>query len=282
MKRLFLMLMAVLTVSACAPEQWRSISEDVASHSTGEIGVTENAKTAVIELPSYASDLYIDECMATNNSGGAIDLACGRLFPTSAWVMGQIDVSATPDFIDDTTDCQESTINDCPLYTTTDNDGHLICADFKFNAYGVTVGTAEAGTAATYVWTYYNGTSMATLTTIAVPTTFTAADHVQLFNAPVDWAKDTTDAVNDNSVTDLSDKFCIQGVATTASGTTGALANIAWVMGMEKIARQVADQSWLDFTPGNALHLRPDEDFLCYFGGTANAANTCNVIYRVR
>jgi len=280
MKRLIIISTLLLLTSSSVGYSQRI---DFFSHTTGEIGVNENAKTAVQEVPSSGKTLFIDGCLATNNSGGAIDLGCGALVRVANWTMGQLVNANTPDYIDDKTNCQESVgTSDCALYTLTPNDGHLICADSKFNAYGVTVGTAEAGTAATYVWSYYNGTTMATLTTIAVPTDFTAADHVQLFNAPLDWVKDTTDAVNDNTVTDLSDKFCIRSIATTASGTTAALGDVAWVMRMEKIARQVADQSWLDFSPQVPIKLDRGEGALCYFGGTATVANTCNIFWRAK
>jgi len=231
--------------------------------------------TTALSPPSNlsGSQLGVGEVILVNRSGVAADVGFGWKQPNALWEAGQIDVSATPDFIDDTTDAQDAGTDDFALFTTTNDDGFLVRSTHKFNVIGMTVGTAEAGTP-TYVYEYYNGTAMATLPTYSTPAAFTAADHIISFPAPHDWATGSTAAVS----TDSAGKYVIQVTASTAP-TTAPLANVLWVTTLFDYFPLLADDAALNFEMSTEVVVPAAASIVPYFG-TAATGNTIQVHWR--
>lgn len=274
---LFLSLLFVTTLHA-----------DTLPKNTGLKGYAHNSKDGITMSESLGSNrVRLHEMVVTNNSGGAINLGIGVKLPingtclsgVNCWVFGLIDDSATPDFTDDTTDAQDSGTGDIIVFSTDTNDGSLICADKPFGLWGVTVSQAETGSPV-YAHKYYNGSSMAALTMIEAPSSYTVGNHVHVFNPPDDWAVSTTNAVNDNSVTDTSGKYCVEAIATTAP-SQAVLGSVVWVHDMKQLVRSKADNGFISWSPYYPISFDIGEEIVPYFGGTANAANTYSTIYSI-
>lgn len=241
---------------------------------TGPIGYAEKGGSTVLS-PNSGGALGIGEVVITNRSGGNIDVGWGWKQPNSLWVAGQIDASATPDFIDDTTDAQDAGAGDFALTTTTNNDGFLIASKIPFHYIGMDVSTAAAGSPV-YAVTYYNGSSMAAMPlydSFAVGLASTGAQAIA-FPAPHDWAKGTTAAV----ATTLSDYYCVQVVATTAP-TTAALASTLWVGTIMDFYPLLADNAQWD-TDMKAEKVIPCGASVLPIFGTAASGNTIELHYR--
>jgi hypothetical protein len=239
-------------------------------------GYGENGKTSVL-TPATGKQIHVYQLKAENRSGGAVDVGILKKLATANWKMFSITVASTPDAADVTSTIQAGSAQ--PLFTTTNNDGFLVQSASKFNLIGLNVSVAASGGAPAYAYTYYNGTSMATLSTIAVPASYGSGTQLILFNAPVDWALGTTAAVGGDS-----DKYAIQVVASTASGTTGGSANSLWVGQFFDFQASVADKANLDIPiyQNEPLMLNANEGVFPYFSGTASAQNAIRILYKIQ
>jgi len=269
MKKLLFALM--LLVSPMAFGQ----SVPLSAFGTAIGGFNEVFKTPLVTIPSWAAQhkLYIFNAMAVNGSGGNEDIAYVTKMADAGWKWATITAASTPDATDDTTDAQDVGAGDMSLYTTTNNDGWLACATRQFNIIGFTVSQADGG-GAVYAYKYYNGSSMATLTTLHIPANYSSTgDKVHVFYAPSDWAKGTTSGVS----TSLGSYYCIEGIASTAPAQA-TLGTIAWLGQANAVDFDVPDTVQSTFNPSVPLELGANDTFGCYFE-TANASNACSALW---
>jgi hypothetical protein len=234
------------------------------------LGYSTRGTVAALSPPA-GKQLKVYLANVQNRTGSAIDAGiCVRFDPTS-WSLGTLTAASTPDFADATATIQAG--SDVSIFTTTNNDGFLVQSSRLFNVIGLTISQAES-VSPVYEYTYYNGTTYATLTTISVPTTYGAANQWIVFPAPQDWVVGTTAAVGGSTT-----KYSIRVRATTAGGQA-VKANAAWIGQFIAFQEGLADNGnvTLSFSELNPLILQANEGVMPYFG-TANAANLINGFY---
>lgn len=192
------------------------------------------------------------------------------------WKAGQIDDSATPDYIDDTTDAQDAGTNDFALTTTTNNDGFLVQCLKPFSLVGITVGTAAAGGSPAYSYTYWNGAWTA-LTLLDTPSFAGTGDTYLTFQEPLDWITNSGTAVS--TVGGTAGYYSIKVLATTAPSSTAALATVMWVVSLYDWKEGVTDNAVLNIPPADAeqgIEVVGGSSIVPYFG-TAAAGNSVSL-----
>lgn len=271
MKKIKKIIVAVLLAAGCsgvaiAENSFSSLeqSADVASFKTNG---------SVTNVPTGFNRLVLSECSATNNTGSALLVGCGRRYSNDDWSWFQIVDADTPDATGDTTDAKDAGAGDITLFTTVANGGHLVCSDRKFSGWGTEISQGQTGSPV-YAYSYYNGSTEVSLTgyEAILPATYTAGDRVQFWNIPSDWARGTIAAVGGPS-----DRYCIKALSTTAP-SQAVLGTIAWVFGIDKYFPSVA--TGIDFAPQEPVALEFGEGYGCFFSGSVNKANSCSIQVR--
>jgi len=213
-----------------------------------------------------------------NATGGAASVYIGGQTANARWVAGQWDHSADPDFyVDDTTDAQDAGASDFVLQTqSTNNDGFAIGSTRPFNVVVVDVGTAAAAAASQVdEWTYWNGSSYATLDIVRGTPTGSLFGAVQeeiiLFDPPSDWAKtDGTageggiDSADASSATQssLTGLYVLRYRATTAFDTTSPLATRLRLGTWRFMSEQVPGNGQAHYTFENGVPLTSKDEAL--------------------
>lgn len=233
----------------------------------------ETCNTPVVQL---ADNLQIEllKAKAFNGSGGAINVGIGKKFDVDSLIAYSITAASTPDASLDSTLLAGSSTQ---IFSTTNNDGFMIGCKDKFSLIRFVVSQAQAG-APVYAYTYYNGSTMATLDTESVPSSYAVGEQLIVFNPPVDWVQGTTAAVGGDQT-----YYYIQMVATTAP-STAVLATSVGVAYLFDYQKSLPNLSFVDFdlSPSEGVVLNSKEGVVGYFSGSNNSANTLMVAYRVR
>lgn len=235
------------------------------------------AKTDAV-TPATGEQLIFKEMQLENNTGGDITVGVGFKLDNSRWKFGQWDDSETASYTDDTTDAQDAGASDAALTTTTNNDGFVVQSLDKFGCVILQVGTAEAGSPV-YEYTYWNGSSWATLSTLSVSSAYTVAEHLILFSPPQDWAAlasgDTP--VDTDGLT--AGYYAIRMRATTAP-TTAPLATQIWVAKLfdhlKVLSTNTEYNSYVE--DDNGILLNGGESIIPIFS-SSNADNHVKVLY---
>ena len=231
--------------------------------------------------PSTGKQLEVFEAVAQvrDASGGDFGVFIRFADNTDAWGLGQIDDSATSDYIDQTAEIQAGTTID--IFTTTNNDGFLIQSPQPFNFVGLNITQADGG-GATYEYTYYNGSSYASLSGISLPTAYSATGQSSIvFYSPYNWEPGTTEAVGGNA-----NWYSVRVRATTA-GAAAVQANAAWVGQMLNFGAgaSAGDRLGINEVTGSVLCdpvvLQGDEGIMPYFAN-ADANNNIRIFYKDR
>lgn len=231
----------------------------------------QKGKDALI-APRSGGQLVLAEVSLENNTGGAADVGFGWKLPNALWSAGQW-VNASTTFTDDTTDAQDADAGDFAVTTTTNNDGFIIQADRPFNLIGITVSQAQAGSPV-YEYNYWNGSAYTALTTKEVPGSYTVADQFIVFQAPHDWA------VGGSGTNVSQTKYTIRMRATTAP-STAVLATILWVGQLFRVKESLANATKFTFDlEATQIVVPAGAGLLPYFGGTANANNQVEALYK--
>lgn len=147
------------------------------------------------------------------------------------------------------------------IVSTTNGDGFAVQTKRKSGLIGFEV--SQAGAAGVYVYEYWNGSSWATLNTIATPDLTATGTKILLFMPPLDWAAGGT-SLN-------SDMYSIRVRATTAPGTA-IQATSAWSGQLLEFVESVADNSSLliEFEANRPLLLESGEGIMPYYSGASN------------
>lgn len=238
------------------------------------LGYSTQSTSAALS-PGTGKQIHLYQAKVHNRSGGAIDLGLFKRLATAAWKFFTVVAADTPDATDATTAIQAG--SSTALSTLVDNSGFLIQAKQRFNLIGLVVGTAESGGSPVYALSYYNGSTYATVASVA-SIAFSSGTKAIVFFPPVDWVVGTTAAVGGDS-----DKYSIQCIATTAASSTAPAATSLWVGQCLDFTEGVADNGSLStlMPAGTPLMLEGNEGIQPYFG-TANAINVVNLIYQVQ
>lgn len=241
------------------------------------VSYNQNLKDAIL-TPASGSAIAIGKIYVANRSGSTVDVGFAYRQPNAQWEAGQIDDSATPDIIDDSSAAKSTSAGGFELFTvSTNNDGFYVQSVDRFNAVGMVIDTAASGGSPVFSYKYYNGTSMTALTPIQ-SATFTSTGYTYfLFAPPHDWAKGSTAAVGADS-----DKYIIEVIATTAPSSAGGLASDVRLYNVFEFYPQLA-------TLNEVIEDFSEQEFVCptgasvmpFFGGTASASNLAWVDYRI-
>jgi len=185
-----------------------------------------------------------------------------------------VDDSASPEATDVTSTIQGGgSVN---IFSTTNDDGFSVGSIRKFSNLVLTVTQAEAGSPV-YVYQYFNGTALATLTGISLPTAYTAADISLVFNPPNNWAKGGPSGFGLDP-----DMYHIVVTASTAP-SQAVIANAVKVISMFQIKKSVADKGELmtDLTATEGIILQSGEGIVPYFSNS-HVDNNVQVVYRIQ
>jgi len=241
--------------------------------STGMVSYAQNIQDSIL-IPQTGEALALGGYTLANRSGAAVDVGLYWRQPNALWKAGTIDASATPDYTDDTASAQSTTANAfVNVFTTTDADGFLVASKTKFHAIGFKVD--DVGAAATLAYTYYNGTSMATLPTIETPNIAASGWQYLTFTPPQDWVVNTTTAV-----TGPSNHFAIQITGATAPSSVTSISDVRLFTMIDFYPQLASNAEITSSFNGNELQLPVGASVVPYFGGTASNANAIWCDYR--
>mgnify|MGYP001594522777 FL=1 len=223
----------------------------------------------------FAYKVTLEWARLVNVSGGTIACGLGVHLPDSIAKLGSW-VDATTTFTDDTTDAQDADADDFTISTLTNNDGHVIGGQVPFNAVSYDITTAEAGSVGTYQVQYWNGTAWTTITAYVLPVFTPVGEHVLVFPNPRDW-------VRGGSGTGVSaSHYNIRVRATTAPGTTAAVAKRIHLARLELIHPALGNNSVFEYVGGRPLLLQDQGDGLCAYFQTADARNRVEAVVTIR
>lgn len=230
-----------------------------------------NANTPVL-APVSGRQLSVYSLKCINRSGGACDMGVFRKFGPKNWLLGAVASNVLSDI---TAAVQAGTASQ--IVSTTNNDGYLVSSKEAFNLIGLKVSQAQAGTP-TYTYQYWNGSTWATLITIAVPASYGSGNQLVVFATPVDWVP------GGGTVTGLdATKYNIL-VRATAAPSTAVQVNDAWVAQMLDFFPGVADKASATWQTSNVelpLIFESQDALLPYFS-SANTANMVTAQYLVQ
>lgn len=235
-------------------------------------GYATKGQTAVL-TPATGSQLKLHSVKLHNRSGGAIDAGLMIKLADGSWEAGKVIAADTPDYTEQTTQIQAGTATN--IFTLTNNDGFLVQADRPFDMIGMVVSQAQTG-APVYTYEYFDGTAYQTLTTVSVPTSYSAGAQYIVFPSPAGWSPGTTAAVGGDSAL-----YSILVRATTAPTQIVKITSL-WVAKFLCFQEALADNATisLDFDEQLPFVAESGEGLLPYFG-TASANNIVSGFYQV-
>lgn len=232
----------------------------------------QNSKDVVLAPPA-GKQLHIYSVEMYNGTGSAIDMGILKRVNLDSVNFYQTVVANTPD----ATIANGVKTVATKIFTTTINDGFLVQCASRFGMIGLNISTPSTG--GVFVVKYYNGSAYVTLTTLEVPTAFSAGTQLIVFAAPHDWVAGTTAGVGGDAT-----KFSILIQATTAPAND-VFANSLWVadlMTFRTVSSSTGVLKFSDIPPVKPLILAGGEGIQPYFSGTPSALNTIRVIYSVQ
>lgn len=233
----------------------------------------ETCNNPVVQV---ADNLQIEllKAKAFNGTGGAINVGVGKKLSTASLIAYSITAASTPD-----ASLNQSLLNETStqIFSTTNNGGFMIGSKDKFSLIRFVVSQAQAGSPV-YAYTYYNGSTMASLDTESIPSSYAVGEQLIVFNPPLDWVAGTTAAVGGDQ-----SYYYIQMVATTAP-STAVLATSVDVVYLYDYQKSLPSLSHVDFdlSASEGVVLNSKEGVVGYFSGANSSANTLMVAYRVR
>lgn len=216
----------------------------------------------------------------SNRSGGAADFGIGVRLARGAWKAGQW-VHGTTTFTDDTTDFQNTTVDDAPIETTTNNDGMVVLAVCPFNVIAFAGGVAQAGSPTrTLEYSLAGGTwtSLSGAWLFSTNFTGTGTEMVAWFNAPSNWG--LTEAGHGTGVP--VGYYGLRMRATTAPSTAAVVKSISVhrIYGSVKaLANNTTAEVRFD---GIYAPLEANGDALTLVQSSPNAASSTMALFRCR
>lgn len=240
---------------------------------SGPIALSANLHDTQLS-PGTGEGIALGGYVLSNDSGANVDAGVFIRVPNSLWQAGIITAASTPDYQGENSGAKSTTANAfVNVFTTTDNDGFLIACREKFQAVSFVVD--DVSSAGTYTYTYYNGSSMASVTPKSAAV-FTGAAATQAVTfVPSNWTKGTTAAV----ATTLSDYY----VLVVRGASVNSVVSISDVRVYQNIDYYptLLDQNQLTSNMnGSEEQYRVGSSIAAFMAGTANAQNFVNFQYR--
>ena len=235
---------------------------------------------ATIVSPGTGNQLEVFETKLLNRSGATLNMGICVKMANADWKLYRITAASTPDGTDITSTVQAGTT--ASIISTTNNDGYLVTSARPFNVIGMNIVQAETG-APTYVYSYYNGSSMSTFT----PTdtiVYTSTGNVTMTMFPsIDWVVGTSSGILDSAITPA---YSMRLLATAAPSQAVTI-NSMWVGYALAYGDTVADNAALTYPAvhsanNNAVLTLQGQEGIMPFFSTANALNMASVLYKTR
>jgi hypothetical protein len=225
-------------------------------------------------MPPSNQQLEILKVKAANESGSASNVGIGRSIAKKDFKFYRIIDSNSPKGVDVSSTIQnDGSVN---IFTTSNNDGFSVGCVRKFSNIVLTVTQGNTG-APTYVYRYYNGSSLAVLTGITLPTSYTVGDVFLVFNPPNNWARGGPAGFG------LDPEMYHLVVTASTAPSQSVISNGVTVLSMFQIKKALPDKQEVevDFTATGGLILQNGEGIVPYFS-SSNADNNVQVIYRIQ
>jgi hypothetical protein len=147
--------------------------------------------------------LLVHSASAYNGSAAAGGVGIGHSMNSNLWKVFSLGVADT----EVTSSIQSGTA--ITLFSTTNGEGVLFQAKHKFELVSFVISQAQTGSPV-YAYTYWNGSSWASLSLKNTPSFASAEQQSILFDAPIDWE------VGDGSEGGDESLYSIRVLATTA------------------------------------------------------------------
>lgn len=230
------------------------------------LAYSTKGKLGAFNFPT-TQQMEVYNARVLNRSGSALNAAILRRLNNYSW---QILTKVSSAYANVTAAIVAGTST--PVVTTTNNDGFIVKAKYRFGFIGLTVSNTATG--GTYTFEYWNGTTWATLTTLENFSNFNSTgDKFVAFLAPHDWAAGDDTATGDQSY------FSIRILHTTAPADAGNISAM-WIGQMLDFMESLADNAGLQLIgdTDSPLLLDGGENIMPYFS-TAAAENAVACIY---
>lgn len=235
---------------------------------------------------SQGTRFVIGEMNLQNRSGGSVIAGIGGRLPISLWQAGLWDDSgyaAGTVYVDDTTDWQNATVDDCLLGTTSVNDdGLLISCQVPFNIASIMVGTVASGGAPAFSLHYSIASAgvgfannWGTITNpFVAPSFIVGGEQLIWFEPPVDWVPVTTATgiINRHGAT-VPAGYAILVKQTTAGTVSAGLGSLAVLGRMFLSSESLPDNNILSNLGGVEIYLPPQCDAVCAAISVTNPQN---------
>lgn len=150
-----------------------------------------------------SQQLLVHAVSAINGTPAQNGIGIGHSINRAQWKLWSLGVSD----VELTSDIQDGTA--VTIFSTTNGEGALFQAKEKFGMIAFDISQAETGSPV-YAYTYWNGSSYATLTLKNTPSFAATGKQVILFEPPIDWE------AGDGSEGADSSLYSIRVLATTA------------------------------------------------------------------
>ena len=216
---------------------------------------------------------------AFNGSGSAANVGLACRIPITLWKFGKLTAAGV--FTDETTQAQQTTVNDCDLETTTINDGCLILCTIPFNMVVVNVTTAGVtGNAHDFSLTNGAGGFLSAATIIDGPTAtvWPSGEQVVFFGNPGDiWGK-TTGA----EATNVPAGYYGLRIRNTVGGGTAALAGSLSVHRCYHGFQALGNGAAYDISPSRWLPLDTNCEAMFAYFSVASQKNRMTALVRTR
>jgi len=224
-------------------------------------------KLSAFPVPS-ANQVNVYNARSFNNSGGVQNVGILQLFINAQTRIWQF-VNVGPVYTDLTPALNTGTAS--VIFSGANNDGFYAQANSQFGMLGLTISTAAAG--GTFVYKYWNGTSLVTLPTLEVPVDYSATgDTWIVFQPPTDWVKGGPAQLNQNQYTIF--------VQSTTAPAGPVSANFRWLAGVLELVENVPNNAYvqLSFPDSKPFLLEGGQGLIPYFS-TPNASNQFGAYY---
>lgn len=226
-------------------------------------------KAAAFTVPA-SKQLYVFNMRAMNNSGSTINVGIMRRLVTSEYAFYQYVASGTT-YTNASTALNAGTAT--VAFAGANNDGFAVQSQRLFSMVGLTISTAQSGGVFTYK--YWNGSAFTTLTTLEVPTDYSATgDIYAVFVPPSDWTPGGSTGLDQS-------KYSILVQSTTAPAAAVSV-NAIWTGQFLEFIKGVANNAGVQvaFPDSKPLLLEGGEGLFPYFS-TASASNQFASFYAI-
>lgn len=246
------------------------------------IGNRQNVEAVEFAYPSQGKDivnpnsdstkaLILHSITAYNNNASACNIGIGKAYANASWKAYTLTASQT----DITTSIQAGTTN--TFFDTTNNHGIYVQNKGRFAMLYFNIVQASSGSPV-FEYTYWNGTTFATLNLITAPVYSGTGPVYVPFLPPLDWSNTAT-GVSGIGTVQGSSGYVIRIRATTASGQNITV-NAMTVSKFYAYRGQIAANQQLQVTFERPKIIEANEGVAIYYG-TANNLNAVELSYQL-